>query len=233
MRNLNEYNQEDFEKEFKGTEIYKKIEGEFDLITWDKHFNNFTSFSTPRQRYGSRVCSMASFYYIEKLLENKPEKIVDIGCGWNMFKRYYPQLVGVSPDNPEDSNTSFGDEFDFFDKDYAEFHQNEFDAALSICALNYTPLTNLKSTVESFISIVKPGGRGYIALDIYPMLDREDPDVLDNIFGTDKPTLHEIDDYVRDELSNLACEYIVFDIDSIENADELDGNVRIVFERKA
>jgi hypothetical protein len=233
MRNLNEYNQEEFEQQFKGTDIFKKIEKDFDVVSWDKHYNNFTAFPTPRQRVGSRVCTMTSFYYIEKLLEKNPAKIADIGCGWNMFKRYYPQLIGISPDNPEDSAAYFGDEYDFFDSDYVEFHKEEFEAAVSICALNYTPLTTLKSTVESFISIVKPGGRGYIALDIFPMVERESPDVLDNIFGTDKPTMHEIDDFVREELSNLDCEFLVFDLDSIEKSDDLDGNIRIVFERKA
>jgi hypothetical protein len=233
MRNLNEYDQEKFEKEFKETETYKKIEKDFDTIFWDKHMNLHTAFPTPRQRIGSRVCLMTSFYYVEKMLEKNPENIVDVGCGWNMFKRYYPQLIGISPDNPEDSSTWFGDQHDYFDSDYAEFHKDEFDAAMSICSLNYTPLTTLRSNVESFISVVKPGGRGYIAIDILPMIDREDPEVLDDIFGTDKPTMHELDDYVREQLSDLDCEYIVFDLDSMENANELDGNIRIVFERKA
>jgi hypothetical protein len=103
---------------------------------------------------------------------------------------------------------------------------------MAICSLHYVPLTAIKATVESFISVIKPGGRGYIALDVFPMVDREDSKILDSLFGTDKPTIHEIDDYVRDQLSELDCEYLVFDLDSIEHSDEIDGNVRIVFERK-
>ena len=63
------------------------------------------------------------------------------------------------------------------------------------------------------------------------MTDREDPDMLIELFDTATPTHNEIDDYVRDQLSNLSCNYLIFDLDTCENLDELDGDVRIVFER--
>jgi hypothetical protein len=63
------------------------------------------------------------------------------------------------------------------------------------------------------------------------MLQREDAEVLDGLFGTPDPSYYEVDDYVRDQLSNLPCKYLVFDLDSMEYMNELDGTVRIVFEK--
>lgn len=232
MRNLNEYNEEDFQTKFSSSDIAKEIDKDFDQLVWSKHLSPLTTYATPRHRIGRRICTMTSFYYIQYILEKNPEKIYDFGCGWNLFKKYIPNIIGISPDNPADGQTYFADEYDYFDADYIENHKDSLDAAISICALNYTPLTTIRSNVKGFISVIKPGGRGYIALDIAPMRDREDPDVLDRLFGTTIPSVHEIDDYVREQLSDLPVDYLVFDLDSLEYSDEIDGQVRIVFERR-
>ena len=232
MRNINEYNEIEFEESFTNSSIAEQVKKDFDLLLWEKHVQASTIWATPRQHLGTRTCSMTSFYYINKLIENRNVQVIhDIGCGWNLFKRYYPEIHGVSPDDQSNTSVYFGDEFDYFDKEFALYHANEFDTAMAICSLNYTPLSNIKDTVNAFISIIKPGGRGYISLQLHPMTDREDPDMLIELFDTATPTHNEIDDYVRDQLSNLSCNYLIFDLDTCENLDELDGDVRIVFER--
>lgn len=232
MRNINEYNEIEFEESFTNSNIANQIKKDFDLLLWEKHVQPLIKWPTPRQSLGTRSCSMTSFYYINKLIENRDVQIIhDIGCGWNLFKRYYPGIVGISPDDQSDTSSYFGDEFDYFDNEFAIYHQNEFDTAMAICSLNYTPLSNIKNIVNAFISIIKPGGRGYISLQLRPMTDREDPDILIELFNTDTPTYADIDDYVRDQLSDLPCNYLIFDLDTCENLDEVDGDIRIVFER--
>jgi hypothetical protein len=147
-----------------------------------------------------------------------------------MFKKYVPQIVGISPDVEGDPNY-YGDSHDFFDQNFVMYNEGQFESAISICSLHYSPLSQVKEIVENFVSIVSPGGRGYIALDLAPMLQREDAEVLDGLFGTPDPSYYEVDDYVRDQLSNLPCKYLVFDLDSMEYMNELDGTVRIVFEK--
>jgi hypothetical protein len=232
MRNLNVYNQDDFQASFSGSDIAKAVEKDFDLLVWDKHISPIATYPTPRHRLGRRVCTMTSFYYLQFLLEKNPQQIYDFGCGWNLFKKYIPRIYGVSPDNQADELTFFADGYDYFDKDYVDNHKDAFESAMSICALNYTPLSTIQCNVKNFISVIKPGGRGYIALDIAPMYDREEPEVLDKLFGTRTPIVHDIDDYVREQLSNLPVEYLVFDLDSMECANDVDGQIRIVFERK-
>jgi len=228
MRNLNEYDEVKFEEEFANSNVANQIKKDFDILVWDKHLPRHI-YATERQFIGSRICTMTSFYYITKLLEKNPEVIYDFGCGWNLFKRYIPNIHGISPENPEDPHSYYADQYDIFDEDYANNHQGQFESAMAICSLSYRPLTEITHTVESFMSIIKPGGRGYIALDIAPMLTREDPGVLDDVFGTTTPIFHEVEDYIREKLGKLPCEYLVFDFDA-DVTDAYDGNLRIVFE---
>jgi len=179
---------------------------------------------------GTKIGSATSFYYINKLLEKNPDQIYDIGCGWNMFKKYIPNIVGVSPDSPETPSGWDADQFDFFDFDFVANHQEHFESVMSICSLQYVPLTTLRDRVIGFISIVKPGGRGYLALDPCPMLHRETPESLFDLFGTSEPAIEVVDQYIRDQLSDLPCNVLVFDVDSLDIRDELDGTIRIVFE---
>lgn len=230
MRNLNEYNQENFKEEFENSSIGKAIANDFDLVVWEKHYDVETEMPTPRQRVGTKLFPMSSWYYIQYLTKKNPEKIYDFGCGWNIHKKYLPKIVGVSPD--ENPLYYFGDERDYFDKDFVEYHKDEYESAMAICSLNYNPISEIKEVIELFISVIKPGGRGYIALDLKAMMDREDPDMLDRIFGTDNPIDPEIEDYVRAKLDNLPCKVLVFDLDCPEIKDDLDGHLRIVFERE-
>jgi hypothetical protein len=180
---------------------------------------------------GLKIGSATSFYYINKLLEKNPSVIHDIGCGWNMFKKYIPNIVGISPDSPDDKSTWCGDEFDFFDFDFVANHQDHYESVMSICSLQYVPLSTLRDRVIGFISIVKQGGRGYIALDPHPMIVRETPEYLFDLFGSETPSAEVIDQYIREQLADLPCNVLVLDIDSIEHHDELDGTIRIVFEK--
>lgn len=230
MRNLNEYNQENFKSEFENSDIAKNIAADFDTLIWEKHFDSVVEMPTPRQRLGTKLFPMSSFYYIQKLLEANPEKIIDIGCGWNVHKKYIPSIVGLSPD--ENPKYYFGDNRDYFDEDFVQYNTNQFESVMSICALNYKPLTEIKSIVTQFISIVKPGGRGFIALDLHPMLDVEDPEVLEKVFGTEDPIDPEVEDYVRAQLKDLPCKVLVFDLDCPEVNDDVDGHLRIVFEKE-
>lgn len=231
MNNLNEYNQEEFEAEFPNTELGKSVLKDFDVLVWEKHLSADVLFTTPRQILGTRIGSATSFYYINKLLEKNPETIYDIGCGWNMFKKYIPNIVGISPDNPDSTPVWTADEFDFFDFDFVANHQDYYESAMAICSLNYVPISTLRDRIIGFISIIKPGGRGYIALDPHAMIERESPVFLFDIFGTEEPSPEAMDQYIKEQLEDLPCELLIFDVDSVEYKNELDGTIRIVFEK--
>lgn len=233
MRNINEYDEVDFEEQFANSEVAQAIQKDFDVLSWAKHFDPKKLYATERQQIGKRMFSMTSFYYINKLLEKNPLEIYDFGCGWNIFKKYLTStnIIGVSPENPDDPNAYYGDHYDVFDADYATYHRDEFESAMAICSLQYATLTEIRNLAELFISVIKPGGRGYISFDIVPMVVREDPEILQELFNTTDPIAQVIDEYVIDQLSDLPCNYIVFDVDTCETQDAVDGTARILFER--
>jgi hypothetical protein len=72
--------------------------------------------------------------------------------------------------------------------------------------------------------MVAPGGRGFISVNIKRMLELD----LEK-FGKVKPDI--LDQYVRKQLGNLPCTYLIFDVDMNPIDEWLDGNVRLVFER--
>ena len=102
---------------------------------------------------------------------------------------------------------------------------------MAICSLHYVPLSSLRDRVLGFISIIKDGGRGFISLDADTMIKRESPENLIDTFGSEEPSAELLDQYIREQLTDLPANVLIFDIDIAEDKDELDGNIRIVFEK--
>jgi hypothetical protein len=103
----------------------------------------------------------------------------------------------------------------------------------AINALHFVPLSQLQSTVENFISMVAPGGRGFISLNLQRMVERSSDDFLISNFDSLRPTNQQFDYFVRQSLNDLPCRKIlVFEVDVLNSLnDVMDGNIRIVFER--
>ena len=63
--------------------------GPYAINNYHKFFRSNSTLSkrsTPRLSTVTSVIPCASFYYLNCITENNPEKIVDIGCGMNFFK---------------------------------------------------------------------------------------------------------------------------------------------------
>jgi hypothetical protein len=225
MNNINEYIKEEFFIKFKNSDIAINIEKDFDVLTWEKNFN-YPNDLTPRERFGNKnfvtSFSMVPFYYINYLLEKSPETIYDLGCGWNIFKKYIPNIVGIGAELPE-STYYHADIPDIVDDDFICGHQDYFDSVFSINALHFTSLYNLRKVVSDFSSMIKKNGRGFLALNLMRMIERTDLKILDNSF--------DYDSYIREELSLLSHNYLVFDIDLTMKDDSMDGNIRLVIEK--
>jgi hypothetical protein len=231
MENINAYNKESFFKEFSTTETYKKLCNDFDIISFDWSLVpelRSENYPTPRQRIGDSNFfktrfSTVPFYYMEYLLKHNPKVIYDLGCGWNIFKRYVPNLIGIDPGHTE-SPEIYADITDYIDKDYIENHQNYFDSVFSIGALMFHPLSNFSKVVDDFYSMIKSGGRGFLSINLERMRE------LDPLFANTPP--EEIERFCRDELSKLNhIKFLVVDIRSNPIDEYLDGNVRLVMEK--
>jgi len=218
------YDPNDWEVTFKKLDLYKQLINEYDVV----YFNKQDFFEwivkkwkiTPRQRVATIATqtwfSAIPFYYIEWLQEINPEKIYDLGCGWNIFKNYYPNIIGVGPDDLDE--TSFADIHDFVDDDYILGHQEYFESVYSICALHFIPLSDIRKRVLDFASMIKHGGRGWLSLNAARMVER-DPEFKD------KDTLF-IEQYCKKQLATVPS-LVLLEIDLTVSDEYIDGNIQI------
>jgi len=227
MHNINPYNEQKCRAYCQQLEFFNQIKSDFEQLTWSKTFVG----PTPREIAGRQRTrfSMVAFYYLEKLLETNPTNIYDLGCGWNIFKSYIPNIIGVSPTHDIDN---YADIHDFVDDDYIKGHQNYFESVFSICALHFIPLSKLEETVTGFASMVKPNGRGFLSLNMSRMIELTPREFLEKHIDA-SPTRHDYEQYVLSVLEKLNINYIILDVDFSEHIDDsMDGNVRLVFEKE-
>jgi hypothetical protein len=232
MHNINPYNEEHCRAYCQQLDFYNQIKSDFDHLSWIKNFNHLISW-TPREEYGTRYqrtrFSMVPFYYLEKLLEKNPKEIYDLGCGWNIFKKYIPNIIGVSPTQDVDN---YADVHDLVDDDYIKGHENSFESIFSICALHFASLEDLEKIVTGFVSMIKPNGRGFLTLNLIRMIERSPADFLENSIGSTR-TNHEYEQYVFGVLEKIKVDYLIVDVDFEQSTnDQMDGNIRLVFDKK-
>ena len=184
--------------------------------------------STPRASTMTTVFPCASFWYINFLTEIQPDEIVDLGCGVNFFKNIIPNIIGVDPDNP------YADIVDTYNREYLNKHVNSFRALFSIDALHFRPITEFVDVVQDFYSMLKKEGRGYLSLNSARIIEATEKTVLREIFGNEKPSPKEIEDYIdyqiKTKLTNI--DFIVTDLLICDIEDEfMDGNIRLVMQK--
>lgn len=130
-------------------------------------------------------------------------------------------------------NQFYGDIHGFVDDQYLCTHQNYYHRVFSICALHFHPIDSFKKVVEDFYSMIRPGGRGFLAINIQRMLDRTSPSTMISLFG--KPECENtdlIEDYIHVELEKIKNpKWLIIDVDLAILNEGIDGNVRLVFEK--
>ena len=221
MKNLNPYNQDAFQKAFETTDTYSALAKKYDLISFDKFFESTakTRYSTPRQRFLTSEVSAVPWYYLNYL--DTSQNIVDLGCGYNFFKPYFANLTGIgAEDNPAQF---FGDVHDFVDEDFFKVHVNAYHSVISINALHFHPIENLKEICINFANMIAPGGRGFLTLNAQRMLERSQ--TLSHL--SNQP----LEEWIRQQFNNFPFDIKVLDIDLSVLDAFMDGNIRVVFSK--
>jgi hypothetical protein len=185
----------------------------------------YFKFTTPRENLCSSVFSCVPFYYLDIATAKNPTRIVDIGCGFNVFSKLMPNVHGIDPYTAEcDEKAEFNDVF-------AAAHSQAFECAFSIDAIHFISLTEFKRQVELFASTIKSGGRGMLAMNAGRMIEHTTDSERLDLFGTTTPTPKQIEEYIDKELSTIDLNFLVLENFVSECLDEwLDGNIRMVFE---
>lgn len=190
------------------------------IYKWQNIFSD-----TPRLRAITGQISCATFYYTEFLVEISPDFIYDIGCGMNFFKNILPNVVGIDGHDNYDIQ-------DIFDKEFVSGHLDSFQAAMSIDALHFVPLSDFSERVIDFSRTIAPGGRGYIAMNAARMTESTDPMELERLTGSARSNRNFIARYIDDEIRKLPLKFLVIEnlVDEVFD-DMMDGNIRLVIQK--
>ena len=221
MKNLNEYNEDLFYQQFQKTDLYHQLKKDFDRISFEKHWRKVDP--TPRQSAVESQFSAVPLYYIEFLTRYKPTNIYDIGCGFNIFKKYIPGIIGIGAEDPM-APDFYADIHGFVNDNFVKKHQEFFESAFSINALHFHPMRDLQKIVKDFISMLRPKGIGFLALNSARMVERDT-----DKFGDFSPS--DLDRYIRDQLGAIFVDWLVFDVDLSDNDNFMDGNIRLVMRK--
>lgn len=230
--NINSHSDNNFCFNFEKSQLYfdllqkyQNVVGEWGdfWVKWD---------TVPRELFQGQYnrISYISFYYLEYLQVNNPSKIADIGCGNNWFKNYIPNIIGY------DNFHHKADYKESFDEQFISNHYEEFEAAFAINSLHFIPINQLKDLLIKFQSILKPGGRGYIALNTQRMLEATSLDLAFKTIGFFKNhrehyNLKKLQEYLYVQLKDIPFKIIVLEFVNIYD-EWMDGNLRIVFEKQ-
>lgn len=234
-----------FKKSFLRTDIGQQILKEFDTVTCTNnntpHHLQFEARyrATGRELLGNNFIraqqsctgiSIVTLFYLELLQETNPKVIYDIGCGWNLWKRYYPNIIGI------DSWSDYADIHDVYSQDFINKWEGKMDCAMSVnldVDFPYpTNFDNVGEQIVQFSRLLKSGGRGYVSLPAIGFFHNTTREWYNdnNIAYYD---CDAIEDYIKQKIILTDLDIIALDIemDVILNTPGIDGEVRVVFRK--
>ena len=210
MTNYQNYNKDEFLKEFSQTEIYKKLTQHYrhmfsDQDDVDIEFNIGEKF----HRSGAEdelICMYSQFYYLGIIQENNPEVIADVGCGGNLIKKSIPNVIGFD-------KTQFADHYEWFDEKFIDNHYQEFSSAFSVNAIHFVSLIEFANRINDFGKVIKPNGLGFVTFNLARMIERTHPHEFAKIFDLSRPvTLRDYRLYIVNQLKNVKYNLLLVDI---------------------
>jgi hypothetical protein len=92
-----------------------------------------------------------------KVKEHNPKNILDVGCGYNDYKKWFDEyeFVGIDPYNDKADIKQGIYEY------YQENKEKQFDAILALGSINFGPYDKILQEVEWIDKLTAPGGRSY------------------------------------------------------------------------
>ena len=91
---------------------------------------------------------------VEEINKLNPNKVLDVGCGYNQFKPHIPNLVGID---------KFNNSADYMVGilEY-EVESNTYDAVIVLGSINFGEYEDILASFRKVVEITAPGGRIYV-----------------------------------------------------------------------
>jgi SAM-dependent methyltransferase len=87
----------------------------------------------------------------DEINKTNPDKVLDVGCGYNPFKERIPNLVGIDPYN----NCA---DFMIDILDY-NVEPESFDHVIALGSINFNSRADIEIRFQKTVELLKPGGR--------------------------------------------------------------------------
>jgi hypothetical protein len=237
IQELRPYNSQTWLSEFVDSEVYQQLQLKYQHVVASHQDMSLlrAAWHTSVYEAGRQFCEdygvldATPYYYIKFLLENRPNTIVDLGCGLNIFKTAWPNIIGIDADP-----SCPCDVFDHFDQDFVAGHANFCDALISINTIHFAPITSVAERLIWVAQLVRPGGRAFVTFNVETWLMYTEKNIIDELFGS-RPRLDQVITYIDQQVRDTGLELVVNDWPILRIPeegtirDDLDGNVRLVF----
>lgn len=112
---------------------------------------------TPRWSRLTRAATRLPFHFLDSL-EIGALPCVDIGCGLNWFKAFYPTIRGVDPRNEQHRDEELTPAW--WIPNWARWPR-----AFSVCAMHFFPQGEIAQQIAKVRGLLTPGGRAFVALN--------------------------------------------------------------------
>lgn len=222
-----------FIKKVSKKNIFKRLKNKDIILLQNFEKNIRTRNLTPREVNFSSFFSVDPIYYIKFLQQTSPSRIYDIGCGGNIWKNIFPNIIGIDP------TSEHADINDSFDKNFIKKYQGNFESVIAINALHFIPIFNFKKRMLELKDILEVNGRAYVTFNLAVLVKNTQniEDVLKTTSKDEKDLVRSADPYIRNclqELKNSGFNFLCIDIDfdKYEYNSNMDGNIRLVFEKE-
>ena len=91
------------------------------------------------------------FYYIDLIYKNNPSNVIDIGCGECIWKKYYPNIIGLDTHTTEYTKPDIGD---FFDSDFSSNNKKQYECGMALGSLHFNEWKNIRKIIIDAMNIV-------------------------------------------------------------------------------
>jgi len=108
--------------------------------------------TTPRFMYEFRIGFRDIFYCIDRLYDNNPESVIDVGCGECIWKQWFPSIIGFDPTSFKDSHLDF---IDYFDEHFSKNHTANYDCGMALNSLHFISWDGIPDQINLAMNTVQ------------------------------------------------------------------------------